>query len=407
MQDPTFIVLLLASTYSIISNGWVLVQFGRKKLAISGGAVAHIGIALMLLGVLFSSGYNKVISLNTSGLLYNREFTEEMNQRNWLLFRGQPQRVRERSLPDKFVSPKVDGLIDEDLLLSTGVPGKRIAKSGFAENVREGDTLNVSRPYYEVTYVGPRMTSEEVPGYIDQELLLATDNPYEMVAKEDIIHNGKTHKKAGDTLQVYNENIYYEIKYTTAKGQRYTLYPRIQDNPRMGMVPSPDVNTFIDKDIYIHVTNIPDPEQPTEWSEAQEYTLSVGDTFIVNDYIAVFDGISRADKVAGVALKPGDVAVKANVRVLGNNKQYDVQPLYVIKDRTPGTVPDELRQLGIRMGFTKVEPGKDKFTLSASTTQKDWVIVNALEKPLINLLWIGTVLMGVGFGISIYRRYQG
>lgn len=407
MQDPTYIILLLASTYSLVSNGMVLFQFGKKKFTLSGGAITHIGIALMLLGVLFSAGYNKVISLNTSGLLYNREFTEEMNQKNWLLFRSQPQRVRERGIEGKFVSPKIDGLIDEDLLLRTGVPGKMIAKTDIAENVKQGDTLQVSRPYYEVTYKGPRMTSDEVPGYIDKELLLPSENVYEMIAKEDLIHEGKTYKKAGDTLQVYNENIYYEVEYKTAVGQRYTLYPRIQDNPRMGMVPSPDINTFADKDIYIHVTNIPDPEQPTEWSEAQEYTLSVGDTFIVNDYIAIFDGISPVNRVAGIELATGDVAVKANVRILGNNEQYDIQPMYVIKNRTPGTIPDELRQLGLRMGFVKVEPSTDKFTLSASTTQKDWIIVNALEKPLINLLWIGTILMGVGFGISAYRRYQG
>ncbi len=406
MKNPTYIVVLLTSVYSIVSNGSVLFKFIRSKPSLSGGAVTHIGVALMLLGVLFSAGYNKVISVNTSGLLYNREFTEEMNQRNWLLFRSQPQRVRERGIEGKYVSPKVDGLIDEDLLLRTGVPGQMIAKADLGERVKEGDTLQVSTPYYEVTYRGPRMTSDEVPGYIDREILMPTLDPYQMVAKENIVHNGETYKKRGDTLQVYNENIYYEIEYKTAMGKRYTLYPRIQDNPNMGMVPSPDINTFIDKDIYIHVTNIPDPDQPTEWSEAEEYTLSVGDTFFVNDHVAIFDGISQVPDVMGVELGATDIAVQANVRVLGNGEQYDVKPLYIIKDRTPGTIPSELRQLGLRMGFVRVDPTTDTFTLSAATTQKDWIIVNALEKPLINLLWIGTILMGVGFGISVYRRMQ-
>jgi cytochrome c-type biogenesis protein CcmF len=34
------------------------------------------------------------------------------------------------------------------------------------------------------------------------------------------------------------------------------------------------------------------------------------------------------------------------------------------------------------------------------------VILKALEKPLINLLWIGTLVLTIGFGMAIYRRYS-
>jgi cytochrome c-type biogenesis protein CcmF len=172
----------------------------------------------------------------------------------------------------------------------------------------------------------------------------------------------------------------------------------------MGLVPSPDISTFWKKDVYIHVTNIPDPEKEAEWTDAEEYQLHVGDTFFVNDYVAILDGLSRADDLPGVDMSKVEGAAKAHVRILGRDRQYDAKPVYVIQGRTPGTIPAEVPDLGLRLGFVKIDVATNTMTLAVATMQKDWVIVNALEKPLINLLWIGTILMGVGMGMATYRR---
>jgi cytochrome c-type biogenesis protein CcmF len=60
----------------------------------------------------------------------------------------------------------------------------------------------------------------------------------------------------------------------------------------------------------------------------------------------------------------------------------------------------------LRLGFTMANPDTGKFTITGATTQKDWIILNALEKPYISLLWIGTILMGIGFAIAAVRRFK-
>ena len=34
----------------------------------------------------------------------------------------------------------------------------------------------------------------------------------------------------------------------------------------------------------------------------------------------------------------------------------------------------------------------------------DWIVLKAIEKPAINLLWLGTFVLTAGFLIAIYRR---
>ncbi|MGB0525563.1 MAG: cytochrome c biogenesis protein CcsA [Flammeovirgaceae bacterium] len=410
MSEPKFIALLLACVYSIVTNGSILIRLLRSNAKLSGGAVAHLGIALMLVGMLFSAGYNKVISVNTSGLLYSKEFSDEMNKKNWLLFRDQPMRVRELGTSDQFQSDQFPVKIDADLLLRTGIPNKMLATQDLVYEgklyVRKGDTVKVSLPYYEVTYKGPRMESEEVPGYINQEDLIVTTDLYKRIAKKDIVQNGKVYKKRGDTLHVYGENTYFEIDYRKSDGSVYTLYPRIQDNERMGLVPSPDISTFWNKDVYMHVTNMPDPDQEEKWSEPEEHVLVASDTFILNDYIAILDGVRRISDIPEVTLGPNDAAVEAQIRILGREDTYYARPIFMIKDGRAGSLPEVMLGLGLRIAFTYVDPQKGEFTFSVSTSQRDWVILNALEKPFINLLWIGTIVMGVGFGIATARRFR-
>ncbi len=61
-------IAVACSVYSIISNAAYIVIGLRGKLKLSGGSIAHIGFAMVLLGILISSGKKEVVSTNTSGI---------------------------------------------------------------------------------------------------------------------------------------------------------------------------------------------------------------------------------------------------------------------------------------------------------------------------------------------------
>ncbi len=353
VQDFWYLILLTVSIYSVVANTKILIGVAKSNFKLAGGSVAHIGVALMLIGILFSSGYSKILSKNNTGLLWSKEFPDEVNQNNLLLFLNESRQM--------------------------------------------GD--------YSLNYLGLRKLTTD-HGYVDLNDIEGAISPLELImAKSSLTSTGKQLSK-GDTIQIINpENSYFEVAYNKTNGSNFTLYPRIQINEQMGNVYSPDINRTLTADLYTHVRTFPDPEQATEWSEIQEITVSPGDQFFVNDYVARFIDIKPINKVDGIELGPSDIAVKATIEIEGERKTYTAEPIYVIKDKLAGRIPDVVSDLASRFTIQAIQPENNSFVFGLSTTQKDWIIIEAVEKPWINILWLGTLLLVFGFSIAIYRRY--
>ena len=354
IANISYIVLLTTAIYSLVSNLSILINLLKQNPSLSGGAVAHMGVAMMLIGVLYSSGYSKIISNNTSGLLYSKEFSTQMNAENILLFRN--------------------------------------------EKIKMGT--------YEVRYKGPRIEANGMPGYIDKEQIRLTDNPYKAILYKDAVWKEKTYFKKGDSIQYMPENTFYEVEFTKADGSTFTLFPRAQVNKEMGLLASPDIKKMLGKDLYSHVSSIPDPNEEKDWSELEIKELSIGDTFLVNDYYAILEKIERVEEVEEIPLSATDAAVKAFVKILGKDKDVYMEPIFVIHNQMIGRVSDDNMGLGIRLTLMNIDPKSGKFSIGMNTTQKDWVILKAMEKPLIDLLWGGSFMVMAGFMIAIARRYK-
>ena len=354
--SPAYVVLTLAGLFGVLANFSTIFTLLRRGVRLSGGAVAHLGIALMLLGILASSGYSAIISRNVSGLLYSREFTEDLNRDNVLLWRNE--------------TAPMHG--------------------------------------YQLTYTGQYFEVPGVPGYVNKQFLYRTDDDYKAVARTPIAVEGKTYYRTGDTVNILPENTYYRINYRDQKsGEQFVLYPRAQINEEMGgggLLASPAIKKFWGHDIYTHISSVLDPRKEKPWGEVKEHTLSVGDTIFLNDYFAVFRAIEPAHETAGLNLKKGDLALQADMIVSGEKRQYHAHPVFVVRNRMVGSLPDEVEDLGVRLSLNAIDPVKGKFTFGVSTTQKDYVILKAMEKPFINLLWSGTLLMAIGFGLSVRQR---
>ena len=116
--------------------------------------------------------------------------------------------------------------------------------------------------------------------------------------------------------------------------------------------------------------------------------------------------MERVDQIDGVTLKGNDVAVKAVIEIQGEYQNHLATPIYLIKDQMAGKIPATVYNLASRITVESIDPETETFTFGVQMTQKDWIIMEAVEKPFINLLWIGALLLCFGFFVAILRRYE-
>lgn len=356
VSELSYIILLVAGIYSVVANAKILWNLKKGNLHLSGGAVAHIGIALMLIGMMYSSGYSKVVSLNKSGLLISREVDDEFNLENLILFLNEPRQMDQ----------------------------------------------------YSLIYEGRNVEAEGVPGYLPIGILSPTNDPYYWITTEDVQNKGRTLKSKGDTLKISPENIYFKIRYEHSDGDDFILYPRIQVNASMGQVASPDIKRAASKDLYTHLSYAPfmTEEETREWTHSDSVSIKIGERFFINDYVAMLNDVERVYEIPGISLDKEDIAVKANISVAGDTEQFVIEPIFLIRDQRVARIPDMINDLGVRVAFSKINPATDSFDFDIYTTQKDFVILKAIEKPYINILWSGTLLLVIGYVIAIRRRYR-
>jgi cytochrome c-type biogenesis protein CcmF len=307
----------------------------------------------MLVGILFSAGYTKIVSLNNTGLIYNKAAGDEFNRDNLLLFVNEPRTMWG----------------------------------------------------YQIVYLGERLEPRYHSGYIHKNDVRLTLNKNVVVAKKDLLVGGEAYKM-NDSIQIKGENTFYEIELSQGN-KKYTLYPRAQINPGMGgLLASPDIYRTVKADLYTHVSSVMNPDEEKEWKPIEEKLVSRHEEFFPNDYVATLESIEVVKEIEGIKLEEGDIAVKAKIKVKGERGDYFAEPNFLIRNQQVARFPDEIVDLGLRFTLINIHPQTDQFTIGFNARQKDWVVIKAMEKPYINILWIGTLVLMIGFGIAMVRRFR-
>lgn len=218
-------------------------------------------------------------------------------------------------------------------------------------------------------------------------------------------------------------NTYYRINFkkidakTGKIKEDFDLNPNIQENGKMGMVASPDTKHYLTTDIYTHITSAAEKKEEhgehEGHSEDENYkaprivTLAVGDTLNINGGILTVKPINSNPTVKDLVIAPGDLAVGLPLEINVSGKIYKTEPLFLVKGNNTFDFARKIDALGLRFRFTKILPDQGKFELMVyekPQQAKDWLVFKSIEFPYINLYWVGTIVMVIGFLISIFRR---
>jgi cytochrome c-type biogenesis protein CcmF len=151
------------------------------------------------------------------------------------------------------------------------------------------------------------------------------------------------------------------------------------------------------------------------------YRLGINESMIQNDHEIIFEGYVRNPVTNDYKPEEGDLAVGANIKVKSKEgKSYRVMPIFLIRKGEPLNVKAEIPALGIHLRFPLLDPKTEKaeisyayapkkneaisIDLSTEALRSDYIVLEAIEFPGINLFWGGSSLMMLGLLLGMILK---
>jgi len=153
----------------------------------------------------------------------------------------------------------------------------------------------------------------------------------------------------------------------------------------------------------------------------QTVKVKEGDKFKFKNYDLQLVGFNRQSQHPAYIREKGDIAVGAIVAAT-NNKGItkQVEPLYFIRNNRPLNLKDEIQDWQLHVRFTEIDPNTGVMTLQVAqgiasekpitlevaenSLRMDYIVLETIVFPGINLFWLGSSMMMVGLGMGWWRR---
>lgn len=219
--------------------------------------------------------------------------------------------------------------------------------------------------------------------------------------------------------RVEEPHVYFDMDYLKVNSEgkyekQFSLSPFVQLNQQMGNVPEPSTKHFWDKDIFTHITyadleNL-DSASQNRFGKADTVNLRLGDSIFSSNSVITLQSFDRNINKDSLQLKEDDIALGLNIQAKNlNGESYEAKPIMVIRGNRVFGLEDEIDEFGLRFNFIGIDPDSEKLTILLSEKNAnagDFVIMQAIVFPYINVLWIGIIVMVLGSLLAVIQRIR-
>jgi cytochrome c-type biogenesis protein CcmF len=203
---------------------------------------------------------------------------------------------------------------------------------------------------------------------------------------------------------------FYHLKFENKnKKETFTLTPNAFVNYKgnEGLMANPDAKHYFGHDIFTYITSLPDPNKTKDTATFKTETVTIGDTVFYSKGFAVIEEVQSRNDIPSVASVPIDSASFARIKIFAKSESiYTIQPLLISSGGNLIPRPDTIAAESLVMQLQKVNGNQVEIGVKESDNVMQYLTLKAYKFPMINLLWLGTIIMVVGFGMSTIRRVQ-
>lgn len=203
-------------------------------------------------------------------------------------------------------------------------------------------------------------------------------------------------------------NLAFEKKDPESKivSESFTLQPDVYMMKDNNMSSNPATRSYLDCDIFTYVTYALSGEKAEDTARFNEMILGEGEkAFYSNGYV-ILNKVLRNPDSGRFNFKPTDAALVADLTVVSKDSiRYNAMPAIQVIGDNVVQMDDTLYAQNLYLRFAGVSD-EHKIRIGVKESEKliDFVTVKSYVFPMINLLWLGLIIMAFGLLLSMTKR---
>lgn len=436
--------LLFAAMFAVVANADYLISFTRKNLKQAGSALSHVGFGVLLLGIL-STGLNKRwISSNSFAMegLIEGMGSDELNK-NVLLLKDAPMPIRDyeatylkdtierqtRTFAVRFRKRDAQGnFTGEEFVLHPNVMYDR----QFSQVVASNPSTKHYLTYDIFTHVSSLPKAELDPEFARQQEDSIRFEAYE-AAIGDTIFTKKHYLVLDDYTKAPQHPDYRPEKGDLAFGLKMRAFalgdtvghaaaPMLYLRPKQGAFTLPAQIGPLQMRVRLTEASLARLLDADESLQYRPLRLKESETADFEGYRIQLTRLNRNVEHPHYAPESGDIAVAAELRITApNGTTAEAAPVFLIRDNRSLNLKDEVAKWGLHFRFENIDPSTATMTILAAKASEqvrripleiaenaprsDYIVLEAIVFPGINLVWSGSLLMLFGLALSAWNRW--
>ncbi len=220
----------------------------------------------------------------------------------------------------------------------------------------------------------------------------------------------------GDSAVAKNNKVFFKLNFeesdTTSgrKGESFQVTPNaflMKEANGTQLSSNPGSKHYLTRDIFVYITSWLNPDKITDTSTFRRNAVKVGDTIFYSNGFIVVSRMLAANKYDNKDLPVVDSAWLSEVKVFAKDgREFTVQPAFLIKDNQPSIKQDTVISQSLIIKLERGESGKIELGVKESAAVMRYITLKAYKFPYINVLWLGTIIMVIGFMMSMVYRLR-
>ncbi len=220
----------------------------------------------------------------------------------------------------------------------------------------------------------------------------------------------------GDSTETKNNKVYFKVKFIKTDTTDNSIAEEFDVTPNAFLMKgeegtqlssNPGSRHYLSNDVFVYITSWLNPDNVKDTASFNFKAVNAGDTIYYSNGFVVVDRVLAANKYDNKELPLVDSAWLSELTVYSKEgRKFPATPAFFIKDGGASGKTDTIMEQNLVLTLNKQPSGKVELGIKESNAVMRYITLKAYRFPWINLLWLGTVIMVIGFMISMYFRLK-